>query len=335
MALLGPSGAGKTTLLRVIAGLERPDEGEVRFDGRVVTSLEPRARDVAMVFEGYALYPQLTVFDNMAFPLRAPRNRDQYPESEIARVIPEVADLLEITPFLHRLPRELSGGQRQRVALGRCLVRRPAVYLLDEPIAHLDAKLRHQMRAELRHFQGQVGITTLWATPDQLEAVSMAERIAVLAGGGVAGVGSPDELYERPGSLTVARLVGDPPMNVLEARVEPREDKVGLRLAGHWIALRPALSAAALRGSRNGRVVVGVRASDLTLGPGDGDGIPAEVYVVEPLGTGVVATVRLGDVLWKVKTRGEVRLRLGEPIRLGVRLDKIHLFDPLTELAIR
>ncbi len=203
----------------------------MKLNGRVVTSLEPRERDVAMVFEGYALYPQLTVFDNIAFPLRAPRNRERYPEREIAPLIREVADLLEITPLLHRLPRELSGGQRQRVALGRCLVRNPAVYLMDEPIAHLDAKLRHKMRADLRQFQRRVGITTLWATPDQLEAVSMADRIVVLAAGRVASAGSPDELYERPESLTVARLVGDPPMNVAEARVEQQDSVVGLRLA--------------------------------------------------------------------------------------------------------
>jgi len=191
------------------------------------------------------------------------------------------------------------------------------------------------MRADLRHFQRQVGITTLWATPDQLEAVSMADRIAVLAAGRVASAGSPDELYERPESLTVARLVGDPPMNVAEARVEQRDSVVGLRLAGHWIPLRPPLASVVLRDISAEQVVVGVRPSDLTLGPADRDGVPAEVYVVEPLGTGVVVTVRLGEALWKVKTRREVRLRIAEPIRLGISVEKIHLFNPFTGLAIR
>lgn len=212
--LLGASGAGKSTTINIISGIELPDSGKVFLDEGDVTRSYPQDRNIATAFESYALYPHFTVYQNLMFPLEAPRRKRTYSkESRDARVR-EVADLLGIGELLDRYPRQLSGGQKQRVALGRTLVRRPKVYLLDEPIAHLDAKLRHRMRSELKKIQQEMGITTLYATPDQLEALSMGDTIAVLNQGKVEQVGKPDEIYYRPNNLFVAVFVGDPPMNV-------------------------------------------------------------------------------------------------------------------------
>jgi len=224
-SLLGPSGCGKTTLLRIIAGLEFPDEGDVLIDDRVVTRLPPKDRDVAMVFQNYALYPHMTAFDNIAFPLAVRRRELNLSKDEIRKRVVEVARLLNIEELLKRYPSQLSGGEQQRVALARALVRRPKVWLLDEPLSNLDAKLRIIMRSELKKLQKTLGITTIYVTHDQVEAMSMADRIAVMNKGRVLQVGTPDELYHKPADTFVATFIGAPPMNLIPCVLEesPRE----------------------------------------------------------------------------------------------------------------
>jgi multiple sugar transport system ATP-binding protein len=218
--LLGPAGAGKTTTIKLIAGNEPVDRGSIFLDDTDVTNLEPKDRNIAVAYETYALYPHLTVRENLRFPLEAPIRKNEFSSSEKDTRVVEIANLLGIGELLERFPRQLSGGQRQRVALGRALVRNPKAYLLDEPIAHLDAKLRHRMRGELKRIQMDLGITTLYTTPDQLEALSLADHIAVINNGAIEQIGTPDEVYNKPANGFVARFVGDPPMNMLESNLD-------------------------------------------------------------------------------------------------------------------
>jgi multiple sugar transport system ATP-binding protein len=295
--LLGPSGAGKTTTIRIISGVEKPDKGDILLDGQSIVGLMPRDRNVAVAFESYALYPQLNVYDNLAFPLRAPIRRDKWPKDEVDKRVKEVAEMLNIGELLHRLPRELSGGQKQRVGLGRALVRKPAVYLLDEPIAHLDAKLRHRMRGELKKIQTELGITTLYSTPDQLEALSMADTIAVLNRGKIEQVGTPEELYERPGNVFVAKLVGDPPMNVLSTTLEGGAFVV--EGDGRFsIPIPPGAPP-----SLDVEVLVGIRPKDITLEPAEAEEVQtrAQVKDLDTLGQTTVVTVMVGELEMKVK----------------------------------
>ncbi len=262
--LLGPSGAGKTTTLKLIAGLVEPTSGMVFIGGRDVTELEPGHRDVAMAFETYALYPHLSVYENLAFPLRSPRAAGRYTPKALDERVRAIAGLLEIGPLLDRAPTQLSGGQKQRVALGRALVREPAVFLLDEPIAHLDAKLRNRMHAELRRIQKQLGTTTIYATPDYAEAMAMADRLAVIEQGRLIQVGEPLEVYFNPANEFVARFMGDPPMNLFDCEVVSQEDRPALRLAGEVLALSEP-TARALNHMPNGRVRLGVRPADIAI----------------------------------------------------------------------
>lgn len=325
--VLGHSGAGKTTLLRLLAGLEIADEGELRIDGAVVNDLPARARDVSMAFESYALYPQRTVFDNMAFSFRVAK---KVSEEEIGRRVRDMADLLEIGQLLDRLPRQLSGGQRQRVALGRALVRDASVYLLDEPIAHLDAKLRHLLRGGLKHLQRDRGATTLWTTPDQLEAVSVADRIAVFNQGVLEQAGTPADLYERPKNEYVACTLGEPPMNIIEADVHRDGGDWGLRLGGASLPVGPGVSGPLGRLNGDGRVSVGFRPSDVAihLSPPPGPSLETEVIVHEPLGQYGVVTVRTGEDALKVKTGKEVRPDSGARAWLVPNPDRYHFFNP-------
>jgi len=233
VSILGPSGCGKTSTLRMLAGLEHISSGEIRFGDTVVNRLAPKDRDIAMVFENYALYPHKTVFDNMANPLK----RANMSASEISQRVGDAAKLLEIDHLLKRRPLELSGGQKQRVAIGRAIVRQPQVFLFDEPIAHLDAKLRARMRGELKHLQLDLGVTTIYVTHDQLEALSMADRIAVMNEGVLQQYGTPTEIYERPANAWVATFVGEPQMSLMEMSVSESGNSVKLVLAGHSIAL--------------------------------------------------------------------------------------------------
>ena len=327
--LLGPSGAGKTTTLRVIAGLERPDSGEVRFDGTPAARATPAERDVAMVFQNYALYPKHTVFENIASPLRARR----YPAERIKEEVERTAELLHITRLLGRRPSQLSGGEQQRVALARALVRTPRAYLMDEPLTNLDLKLRVEMRTELtrlhRHFQR----TFLYVTNDQVEAMSMADRIAVLDRGRVQQVGTPEEVYNRPVNRFVATFIGSPRMNLLPCA---REDGQ-LRGEGGWSIPAPEWA----RAEPGRKLLMGVRPEDLSVdGAAAGGGqegwpeLAGRVYAVEPLGDRSLVDVEVGAAVVKVKARPTASFKVGEPVRLGVNLGRVHLFDAETERAL-
>jgi multiple sugar transport system ATP-binding protein len=285
LALLGPSGCGKTTALRILAGLEIPTAGRVMIGERDVTRLQPRDRDVAMVFQSYALYPHLTVAENIAYPLKirrvAPAERD--------RMVREVAGALEIGHLLQRRPRQLSGGQRQRIALARAIVRNPAAFLMDEPLSNLDARLRLTMRGEIKRLCHRLGATTLYVTHDQAEALTMADLIAVMREGVLQQVAPPDEIYERPANRFVATFVGNPPMNVLRAAV----DDSGLQVGGVGLPLGPERRAACRAGAI---AELGIRPEDVRLvEPGQPGALPGEIYVVEPMGNETLVDVRIAD----------------------------------------
>jgi multiple sugar transport system ATP-binding protein len=337
VALLGPSAAGKTTLLRTLAGLERPAAGRVSVGGRDVTDLPAGARDVAMQFEHYGLYPQWTVFDNVAFPLRAPARRAEWPTAKLEAAVRRAAGLLEIGHLLDRLPRQLSGGQRQRVSLARALVRRPAAMLLDEPIAHLDAKLRHLLRAALKRHLKTERITTLWATPDQLEAVAVGDRVGLLQGGRLVGCGTPSSLYRRPRTLAEARALGDPAINEIDAELTRQGGRLAVRWDGDgravWWPLPEAV--AARLGGGPGRVRLGVRPASVALGgPPGPDRVPGRIEVVEPLGASTIVTVALGDVRVRAKRPGREGWLAGQAVAVGFEADGVHLFDPATGTAL-
>ncbi len=332
MVFLGPSGCGKTTTLRCISGLERPDGGTIRIGDTVVTKMSPAVRDIAMVFQFYALYPHMSARDNIAFPLQARR----MPKDEIQRRVEEVARVLRIEHLLHRRPRQLSGGEQQRVALGRAMVRRPKVFLMDEPLTNLDAKLRSEMRAELKRLQKDLNATTVYVTHDQVEAMSMGDRIGVMKQGGIEQIGTPDEVYNHPASLFVAGFVGSPAMNFLPAEYQDGASPT-LRLAGGAFALPvDAQWASAIRERATGNTFTfGIRSEDIALYTQPGaDRIPSEVYVMEPLGDVNLFDLKLGQHIIKAKTLPNFRLRIGDGVWLQPDRAKMHLFDAQTERAV-
>jgi multiple sugar transport system ATP-binding protein len=359
VVFVGPSGCGKTTALRMVAGLEEITGGELRIGDRVVNDVEPRRRDVAMVFQNYALYPHMSVYDNIAFPLASQR----MPKSTIRARVEQTAGLLGLEEHLKRRPRNLSGGQRQRVAMGRAIVREPQVFLMDEPLSNLDAKLRVQMRAEISRLQHELGVTTIYVTHDQVEAMTMGDRIAVMRRGVLQQLGKPQELYDLPRNLFVATFVGSPAMNLLQATV----DGDGLDLGSQRIALANAPSA--LADYRGRRVAVGVRPEHLSEPSRDTAGYPTlrgSVALVETLGSERLVHLTLDaepvlteDVLEiardvdaaTVETLREVarehhvvavarfavetEVEAGAQQEVALRPDKIHLFDLETGAAIR
>ena len=321
VALLGPSGCGKTTTLLTIAGFYKPTSGSVLFDGEVVDHLSPRERNIGMVFQSYALYPHMNAFDNIAFPLKL----KGVPRKSRELKVREVAALLQIEELLSRKPSELSGGQQQRVALARALAKEPGLLLLDEPLSNLDAKLRITMRAELKRLQKDLGITTIFVTHDQIEAMTMADRIAVLHEGKLQQVGSPEELYRNPANTFVASFIGTPPMNFLPARLVSRKGETTVSAERFTLSIPPEL----LRepGPREGDVVFGIRPEDIRIGEGDLEG---EVYVVEPMGRDALITLKLGKEILKALAPIDLRVREGERVALRFPPDKVHLFDPQT-----
>ncbi len=332
MVFLGPSGCGKTTTLRCISGLERPEGGTIRIGDTVVTNMSPAVRDIAMVFQFYALYPHMSARDNIAFPLQARR----MPKDEIQRRVEEVARVLRIEHLLHRRPRQLSGGEQQRVALGRAMVRRPKVFLMDEPLTNLDAKLRSEMRAELKRLQKDLNATTVYVTHDQVEAMSMGDRIGVMKQGGIEQIGTPDEVYNHPASLFVAGFVGSPAMNFLPAEYQDGANPT-LHLAGGAFALPvDAQWASAIRERATGNTFTfGIRSEDIALYTQPGaDRIPSEVYVMEPLGDVNLFDLKLGQHIIKAKTLPNFRLRIGDGVWLQPDRAKMHLFDAQTERAV-
>jgi multiple sugar transport system ATP-binding protein len=329
LVLVGPSGCGKSTLLRMIAGLEDISEGEVRIGERVVNDVAPKDRDVAMVFQNYALYPHMSVHDNMAFGLR----RRKLADSEIEKRVKASAELLGLTGYLQRRPRELSGGERQRVALGRAMVREPQVFLFDEPLSNLDAKLRVQMRAELKRLHGRTRTTTIYVTHDQVEAMTLGERIAVLRKGVLQQVADPFTLYNRPANQFVAGFIGSPPINFVKARVDAGDARV-IDAGGTRFTLSAALGAR-LEGLRGRDVTVGVRPEDLTLAPvGEGLTIPARLEVSEPLGNEVLVhwSSAVGELVSRVP--GQHAPAVGSSATLHAAFERIHLFDAADERAV-
>ncbi|MBX2999152.1 MAG: ABC transporter ATP-binding protein [Caldilineaceae bacterium] len=311
--LLGPTGAGKTTALRVIAGLEKQDEGQVLFDGEPVDALSPAERDVAFVFQQYSLYPTMSVFDNLAFPLRSPLRK--IPESEIRQRVTEAAEKLRISHLLERKTERLSGGEMQRVSIGRAIVRDPRIFLMDEPLSNLDAKLRESLRVELQHIQKKQGSTTLFVTHDQVEALTMADRIGVLRQGRVIQVGSPRDIYDRPVDLFVAQLVGTPRINLIPARYGDGTVSV----PGSPIHLPSANGLPA-------QLTLGVRPEDVQ--PAPHGPFSGEVALIEPLGVETILYIQAGDQRLLSVVSGIAGYRHGETIRFQLAEDRLHYFDP-------
>lgn len=334
-ALLGPSGAGKTTTMNLIGGIEKPDCGDILVDGSSIIDLKPQQRDFAMVFESYALYPHFTVEENMSFPLKAPNRITNYSDGEIKEIVHNTAKMLEIEDLLHRYPRELSGGQKQRVGLGRVLVRKPRLFLMDEPIAHLDAKLRHHMRGELRKLQKKTGVTTVLATPDHNEVVAMADRAAVLSHGNVQQIGTPIELFGKPRNVVVANTMGDPPINMLDCRIAKKRNIMYLSGDGFSIKCNRQLEGKISKHGLHDEVILGIRPSDMRIKIDSKEGlIAAEVYVFEPLGGEAVATLSVGGKRMKVVCPWEKKLKIGEKVGLSFSLDNVHLFDQKSGKAL-
>lgn len=334
-ALLGPSGAGKSTTINCIAGLVKPDKGEINADGESVLETKPQFRDFSMVFESYALYPHLTVAENIAFPLKAPIRSGGISEEEKIKRVQETAQMLEIPELLNRFPKELSGGQKQRVGLGRALVRRPRLFLLDEPIAHLDAKLRHHMRGELKKLIKELGITTLLATPDYNEVVAMAERALILNQGHMEQLGTPVELYNHPYNEVVAKSIGDPPINLLDCKIKRTGDDIHLIGKGFSIQCGEELKSILDKNHVSKELVFGIRPQDLTIEKNADKGlIKGEVYVFEPLGGEAVATISLEDKLVKVVCPWEDKLSIGEKVGLNFSMAKVHMFKEQSGLAM-
>ncbi|MCH8997589.1 MAG: ABC transporter ATP-binding protein [Proteobacteria bacterium] len=334
--LLGHSGAGKTTLLRLIAGLETVDRGAITVGDTLVNELPCRERQVSMAFESYALYPSKTVFDNMAFSFQVAARRSGVSADEARRRVHAIAELLEIEALLDRLPYQLSGGQRQRVALGRALVRGAAAHLLDEPIAHLDAKLRHRLRGEIKHLQKDRGRTTVWSTPDQLEAMSIAEWIAIFRDGVKVQEGTPLDLYERPKNRFVAGSLGDPAINFFDAEVEQRGDAWHLATPQWTLPIAEADAAALNRLGSDRRVILGMRPSDIAIHR-ERPEVPAiegEVLLFEPLGSYSVITAQAGVQQFKVKAGAGLELGAGARAWFVPEPGRYHFFHPETGEAL-
>ena len=324
VVLVGPSGCGKSTTLRMIAGLEEISEGQILIDGQVVNDMPPRERDIAMVFQNYALYPHMTVFDNMAFGLKL----RGYKAAEIRTRVDRAAALLDITPLLARKPKALSGGQRQRVAMGRAIVRDPKVFLFDEPLSNLDAKLRVQMRTEIKKVHQIVPTTTVYVTHDQVEAMTLADRVVVMNAGRIEQVGPPQELYHHPANRFVAGFIGSPGMNFLPVRVEAE----AVRLADGTTLAIPASRADHYRAHTGQDMVLGVRPEHITDEPHSGrEGVVpllANTDVVEPMGMETLVHFFVAKAPMIARCDPATRARPGEPLPLQVNMNQMHLIEP-------
>ncbi len=308
LVLLGPSGCGKTTTMRMVAGLEDPTDGEILIDGKVVNNLEPKDRDVAMVFQSYALYPNMNVYENIRFPLKV-RGIDPASHDERVR---RASAMVELDEFMHRKPAELSGGQRQRVALARAIVREPNVFLMDEPLSNLDAKLRVSTRAQIKNLSHELAVTTIYVTHDQIEAMTLADRVVVMNRGVVQQVGTPTEIYDKPANAFVASFIGNPAMNLLEGKIE----------GGTFTAQNTVISGL---DAPDGPVTLGFRAEDAEVGHPDGQ-INAPIYTLELLGEATMVSVRIGGVLVSGKAAKSFRAEIDDTISIRVPPEHCHLF---------
>jgi multiple sugar transport system ATP-binding protein len=308
LVLLGPSGCGKTTTMRMIAGLEDVTEGDILIDGRTVNELEPKDRDVAMVFQSYALYPNMNVYENIRFPLKVRK----VPEAEHDGRVRRASAMVELDDFLHRKPAELSGGQRQRVALARAIVREPNVFLMDEPLSNLDAKLRVSTRAQIKNLSHELAVTTIYVTHDQIEAMTLADRVVVMKHGVVQQVGSPTEIYDRPANTFVASFIGSPAMNLIEGEVQ----------GGSFTAQHTRIDGLGLP---DGPVTLGFRAEDAALS--DSGQITAPIYTLELLGDATMVSVRIGGQLISVKADKSFRAEIDDMVSISVPPQICHLFE--------
>ena len=312
VVLVGPSGCGKSTLLRMIAGLENITGGEIAIGERVVNTVPPKDRDIAMVFQNYALYPHMTVFDNMAFSLTLAKAPKQVMEQEVGRA----ARILGLEQLLHRYPRQLSGGQRQRVAMGRAIVRNPQVFLFDEPLSNLDAKLRVQMRSEIKELHQRLKVTTVYVTHDQIEAMTMADQIVVMNGGRIEQTGAPLDLYDRPANLFVAGFIGSPAMNFVRGEL-----RSGRFHSGDGMSWPLAMNG---RAPADGPAVYGIRPEHLAIDP---DGLKATVHLVEPTGSETQVMMHVGDTPIVGAFRERVTARPGDTLPIRPHTDLVHLFQ--------
>ena len=333
---VGPSGCGKSTTLRMIAGLEEISGGELKIDGKVVNDVEPKDRDIAMVFQSYALYPHMTVYDNMAFSLKLRK----VPKAEIDKMVREAAKILDLEKLLDRKPKALSGGQRQRVAMGRAIVRSPKVFLMDEPLSNLDAKLRVQMRTEISKLHQRLGATIIYVTHDQTEAMTLGTRIVVLKDGVIMQVDSPQKLYNEPNNLFVAGFIGSPQMNFIDAVCKVEGERVTLNFEKTSVVLPPAKAKKLIDGGYNGKtVVMGIRPEDI----GDSqieieahkDAVfETDVTGYELLGSEVLLYFNVAGTAMTAKVDSRTTARMGDHITLAIDPEKIHCFDKETELTI-
>ena len=333
---VGPSGCGKSTTLRMIAGLEDISSGELRIGDRLVNDVEPKDRDIAMVFQNYALYPHMTVYDNMAFGLKLRK----VPSDEIDKMVKEAAKILDLVPLLERKPKALSGGQRQRVAMGRAIVRNPKVFLMDEPLSNLDAKLRVQMRIEIAKLHQRLGTTIIYVTHDQTEAMTLGTRIVVMKDGVVQQVDTPQNLYEKPANLFVAGFMGSPQMNFLDAVVEIQGETAYLKIADKAIPLNPTKSKKLIDGNYDGKTVTfGIRPEDVYDSEMMVEASPLSVFestirVYELLGAEVFLYFDLGQFPITARVDSRTNARPGDSIKFALDLEKIHVFDKETEKTI-
>ncbi len=310
LVLLGPSGCGKTTTMRMIAGLEDVTEGEIWIGDRMVNTLEPKDRDISMVFQSYGLYPNLTVYENIRFPLKVRR----IPQAEHHARVMKAAEMVELGPFLDRRPAALSGGQRQRVALARAIVRDPNAFLMDEPLSNLDAKLRVSTRAQIKHLHHTLRRTTIYVTHDQIEAMTLADRVVVMSHGIVQQLGTPTEIYDRPANTFVASFIGSPAMNLIAGDIQDGT----FRATGISV---PAQG--------QGPVTLGFRAEDVRVSPEPAQ-LTAPVYSMELLGDATLVSIRIGDALVSVRAHKDFRIAIGAPLHVAIPTDKTHLFDAKT-----
>ena len=310
LVLLGPSGCGKTTTMRMIAGLEDPTDGEIIIGDRVVNDLDPKDRDVDMVFQSYGLYPNMNVYENIRFPLKVRK----IPENEHDERVRRASAMVELDDFLHRKPAELSGGQRQRVALARAIVREPNVFLMDEPLSNLDAKLRVSTRAQIKNLSHELKVTTVYVTHDQIEAMTLADRVVVMKQGKVQQVGTPTDIYDYPANTFVASFIGSPAMNLMDGEIK------GGTFTGKNVSIS-GLTAP------DGAVTLGFRAEDATLSDAGAGQITAPIYTIELLGDATMLTVRAGGQLVSVKAHKEYRAEIGDTISFSVPAEICHLFD--------
>jgi len=330
LVLVGPSGCGKTTTLRMVAGLEEITSGEILIGDRVVNELPPMDRDIAMVFQNYALYPHKTVFDNMAFGLQMRR----YSQDEVKKRVREAAEILGIEVLLERKPRQLSGGQRQRVAVGRAIVRHPQVFLFDEPLSNLDAKLRVQMRVELKRLHERLETTAIYVTHDQVEAMTLGTRVVVMKDGRVQQIGEPLELYGRPANKFVAGFIGSPAMNFVEVAISGSGEALWAEAAGLRIRVPQEMSTR-VRSQSGQRLTLGVRPEAVRIANGVDDySFATAVDVLEPLGNEILLNFRAGGVPMVARVDPGVRVKAHENIRLALDPERLHFFDAKTEAAI-